>query len=40
MEKLFEALLSRADLFPHQPALISDKGDNKITMTPVQLTQA
>jgi long-subunit acyl-CoA synthetase (AMP-forming) len=39
MEKLFQALLSRADLFPHQPALISDNGDNKITITNQQLLQ-
>jgi long-chain acyl-CoA synthetase len=39
MEKLFQALLSRADLLPHQPALISDNGDNQITITNQQLLQ-
>jgi len=39
MEKLFQALLSRADLFPHQAALISDDESNKITITNLQLLQ-
>ena len=39
MEKLFKALLYRAKLFPQQPALISDTGDNQISMTNQQLLQ-
>jgi len=29
MDKLFQALLDRADLFPQNPALISDAGNNQ-----------
>ncbi|MBA6263561.1 AMP-binding protein [Colwellia sp. Bg11-12] len=39
MEKLFQVLRARADLFPHQPALISDLGDQQIITTNQQLVQ-
>jgi len=39
MEKLFQALRFRADLFPHQPALISDVGENQVTISNQQLLQ-
>jgi long-chain acyl-CoA synthetase len=39
MEKLFQALRIRVDLFPHQPALISDIGENQVTISNHQLLQ-
>jgi long-subunit acyl-CoA synthetase (AMP-forming) len=39
MEKLFKALRIRVDLFPHQPALISDIGENQVTISNQQLLQ-
>jgi len=39
MEKLFQALRFRADLFPHQPALITDNGENQATLSNQQLLQ-
>ena len=39
MEKLFQALLYRAESFPQQPALISDTGDSQISITNQQLMQ-
>jgi long-chain acyl-CoA synthetase len=39
MEKLFQALRFRADLFPHQPALISDNGENLVTLSNQELLQ-
>lgn len=39
MDKLFQALLDRADLFPRNPALISDAGDNQEIITNQQLLQ-
>ena len=39
MEKLFQALRFRADLSPHQPILISDNGENQVTLSNQQLLQ-
>ena len=39
MDKLFQALLDRADLFPQNPALISDAGNNQEIITNQQLLQ-
>ncbi|MFT6692508.1 MAG: hypothetical protein ACJAXH_003047, partial [Colwellia sp.] len=39
MENLFQVLRSRANLFPHQPALITDAGDHQDIVSNQQLWQ-